>query len=444
MKVQIEKISPFERKIFFEIPSEVVSQEMESTYRALNRNVKLKGFRPGKVPRSILERYYKSQVEEEVVSKLIKDSYGKAVEEHHLFPVVAPTVLDRTFGAGENFKYTVTVEVKPEMAVEGYLGLEVEKETASVSEEEVQARLKGLQDTHAQLNPLETDRPIQEKDFVILDFEGTLSGRPLEGWKVQDHLVEVGSKTLVGDLDMQLIGLSRNEEKDTSITLPETYSKKDLAGKAIDVHLKVKEVKEKILPRLDDEFAKDVGNFNTLADLKARLRQTLEEEKQAQASQAAKGKLLGMLVEKHPFQIPKSMVERQVETLIARTELRLARQGMKLEEANLDRQKLHDSFLPTAEKEVRGSLVLEKIAEIEKLSISEAEVEASLEKTAAQLNQRVDTVKNYYQKQGLLEDLRAQILEEKTLDFLLSKAKIIERPSAPAETPQDARPEETK
>ncbi len=444
MKVQIEKISPFERKIFFEIPSEVVSQEMESTYRALNRNVKLKGFRPGKAPRSILERYYKSQVEEEVVSKLIKDSYGKAVEEHHLFPVVAPTVLDRTFGAGEDFKYTVTVEVKPEVTVEGYLGLEVEKETPSVSEEEVQTRLKGLQDTHAQLKPLEKDRPIQEKDFVILDFEGTLSGRPLEGWKVQDHLVEVGSKTLVGDLDMQLIGFSRSEEKDISITLPETYSKKELAGKAIDVHLKVKEVKEKILPRLDDEFAKDVGNFNTLADLKGRLRQTLEEEKQAMASQAAKGKLLSMLVEKHPFQIPKSMVEHQVETLIARTELRLARQGMKLEEASLDRQKLHDSFMPTAEKEVRGSLILEKIAEIEKLSISEAEVEASLEKTAAQLNQRVDAVKNYYKKQGLLEDLRIQILEEKTLDFLLSKAKIIERPSAPAETPQDARPEETK
>jgi len=303
MKVQIEKISPFERKIFFEIPSHVVSQEMESTYRALNRNVKLKGFRPGKVPRSILERYYKSQVEEEVVSKLIKDSYGKAVEEHHLFPVVAPTVLDRTFGAGEDFKYTVTVEVKPEMAVEGYLGLEVEKETVSVSEEEVQARLKGLQDTHAQLKPLETERPIQEKDFVVLDFEGTLSGRPLEGWKVQDHLVEVGSKTLVGDLDMQLIGLSRNVEKDVSITLPEAYSKKELAGKAIDIHLRVKEVKEKILPRLDDEFAKDVGNFNTLADLQARLRQTLEEEKQAQARQAAKGNLLSMLG-KAPFPDP--------------------------------------------------------------------------------------------------------------------------------------------
>ena len=158
----------------------MVSQEVESAYRALNRNVKIKGFRPGKAPRSILERYYKSQVQEEVVSKLIKDSYGKAVEEHHLSPVVAPTVLDHTFDAGKDFKYAVTVEVKPEVTVEGYSGLEVEKAAVTVSEEDVEARLKDLQETHAQLKPLGTKRPIQAKDFVIIDFEGFHAGRPLE------------------------------------------------------------------------------------------------------------------------------------------------------------------------------------------------------------------------------------------------------------------------
>jgi len=431
MKVQIENTSPYQRKILFEIPSEVVSREMESTYRSLNRNVKLKGFRPGKVPRSILERYYKKQVEEEVFSKLIKDSYGKAVEEHHLAPVDAPTVLDRTFEEGKDFKYTLTVEVKPEVSVEGYLGLEVERAKVSITEEEVEARLRGLQDLHAQLKPLEKNRPIQEKDFVILDFEGSLSAKALEGWTVRDHLVEVGSKTLVGELDLQLISLSQNEEKDISLLLPETYAKKDLAGKEINVHLKVKEIKEKILPPLDDEFARDVGNYSTLADLKAHLRQTIEEQKQAQANQAAKEKLLNTLAEKHPFQVPKSMVERQVQTLIARTEQRLARQGMKLEDAGRDPQKLRESFLPVAEKEVRGSLILEKIARAENLSVSEAELDKKIEQIAAQIDQRAEAVKSYYQKELLLEDLRAQLLEEKTLDFLLSRAKIIEGPGAP-------------
>ena len=444
MKVEIEKTSPIERKILFEIPGDVVSQEVESAYRTLNRNVKLKGFRPGKAPRSILERYYKNQVQEEVVSKLIKDSYGKAVEEYHLAPVVAPTVLDHTFDAGKDFKYSVTVEVKPEVTVEGYSGLEVEKPAVTVSEEEIQARLKELQETHAQLKPLATQRPIQAKDFVIIDFEGFHSGRPLEGWKAQDHLVEAGSKTLVGELDVQLLGLSQNEERNIELTLPETYSKKELAGQKIDIHIKVKEIKEKILPPLDDEFAKDVGKFNTLAELRVRLCQNIEEEKHAQADRVAKEKLLAMLVEKHAFAVPKSMVERHVQNLIARTELRMARQGMKLEEANLDRQKLHDSFLPGAEKDVRGSLILEKIAEMEKLSVSEAEVTGRFEKMAAQLNQRVEALKSYYQKEGLLEEFRAQILEEKTLDFLLSQSKVTEKPGNPAEISPGAHPEEKK
>jgi trigger factor len=444
MKVQIENAGPFEKKIFFEIPGEVVSQEVESTYRALNQNAKLKGFRPGKVPRSILERYYKIQVENEVIAKLIEDSYGKAVEEHHLTPVAAPTILDRTFEAGKDFKYTVTVEVKPEITVEGYLALEVERSPVVVTEEEVEARLNALQDSHAQLKPVETDRPVQVKDLVIVDFTGSLDGKPLEGWKVNDHLVEVGSKSLVGALDEQLVGFPRNQEQEIPITLPENYPRKELAGKEINVRLKVKEIKEKILPALDDEFAKEAGDFQTLLDLRARLRKNLEEQKQAEADQATKEKLLVLLREKHPFAIPKSLIERQVQHIMTRTELQMARQGLKLDSAGIDTQKIRESLTPTAENEVRGSLILEKVAEAEKLSVSEDEVEQRLQRLATQLNQRVEAVKNYYEKKDRLEDLRALMLEEKTLDFLLSKAKIIEGRSTPLEATPGDRPEERK
>ena len=424
MKVQIETISPYEKKIFFEIPHHIVEEEMDSAYRVLNRNAKLKGFRPGKVPRSILSRYYKTQIEEEVTSKLIMDSFKKAVAEHHLLPVAAPTVLDRVLETGKDFTCSLTVEVKPEFAVDRYAELEVEMAAVSVSDEELEGQLKILQDSHAPLKPLESSRPIQEKDFVILDFEGSLSGKPLDGWKVDNHLVEVGSKTLVGDLDAQLIGLATNEEKDVRMSLPENYLKKELAGKEIQVHLKIKEIKEKILPPMDDEWAKDVGDYHSLADLKARLRQNLEEQKKGQARQAAKEKILDLLIERHPFPLPKSMVERQVQNLISRAESRLAQQGMKLGERPVDRQKLLDSFQPIAEREVRSGLILEKIAEAEKFSVQETEVEEKLEQLAAQLKQRVEALKNYYQEKDLGEDLRAQMLEEKTLDFLLSQAKI--------------------
>ena len=444
MKVQIENIGPFEKKIFFEIPGDVVSQQIDSTYQTLSHSVKLKGFRPGKVPRSILERYYKAQVEDEVFSKLISDTFGKAVQENNLSPVSPPTVVERNFEAGKEFKYTVTVEVKPEVSIEGYKGLEILKEKVTVSEEEVEARLKDLKEAHAQMKPLEKIRPIQDKDCVILDFEGNLAGKPLKEWKANDHLVEVGSKALIGELDRKLIGLSVSEENDIPITLPETYPNKELAGKEIKVHVKIKEIKEKILPALDDEFAKDVGNFNTLAELKDRIRKTIEEQKQARSDQAAKAKILDLLMEKHPFEVPKSLVERQVQNMMGRTKHRLSEQGMKLEDTKLDPQKLQESFRPAAEKEIRGSLILEKIAELEKLAVEPAEIDKRLELIAPQLNQRVEAVKKEYEKEGLLESLRAQMLEEKSLDFLLGQAIITETTASPDPIAQEAPTEEKK
>jgi trigger factor len=433
MKVQIENTGPYEKKILFEIPKEVVSQEVESHYKALNRNVKLKGFRPGRVPRSILERYYRAQVETEVTSKLIEDSYEKAVKEYHLSPVASPQVLDRIFEAGQDFKYTVTVEVKPEVTVEGYRGLEVEKPAVGVTEEEVEARLKMVQDSHAQLKPVETDRPLQEKDFAVIDFEGRLDEKPLEGWKAKDHLVEVGSKTMVGGLDQKLVGLPLHQDQELVISLSEDYPRKELAGKEIKVRVRAKEIKEKILPAMDDELAKEAGDFQTLQELKDRLRKSLEEQKQAQAAQTAKERLLDLLREKHPFPVPKSMIDRQVEIILARTESRLAGQGMKFDSANLDPQKLRESLTPLAEKEVRGRLILEKVAELETITVSEAELQQRLEQLAAQMNQRVEAVKSQLQKKDRLEDLRAVIQEEKTLDFLLSQANIVEGKSAPEE-----------
>jgi len=444
MKVQIETISPYEKKIFLEIPSEIVSQEFDSSYRSLNRSVKLKGFRPGKVPRTILSRYYQTQVEKEVASKLISDSFRQAVAEHRLQPVAEPIVLDQALTEGKNFTCTLSLEVKPEVTVGDYLGLEIEVPPVTIAEEEIDLELKKIQEANAQLKPLDSPRVIREKDMVVLDFAGTISGKPLEGWKVNDHLVEAGSKTLIGDLDNYLIGLSPNEEKEVAIVLPANYTRKELAGKEISVHLKVKEVKEKILPSLDDEFAKDVGDYNTLAELKNHLRQKLLERKKAQNDQEAQEKILKVLIAKHPFPVPQTMIEHQVQNLIARAEIRLAREGMKLEEADLDRQKLRDSFRPLAENDVRGSLILEKIALKENLAISEAEQDEKLESLAKQINQRGEVLKGYYQKKNLMEDLRRQMLEEKTLDFLLSQAKIEEGVNAPSATLAEAYPEGKK
>jgi trigger factor len=299
----------------------------------------------------------------------------------------------------------------------------------------VEARLKDLQERHAQLKPISGQRAVQEKDFVVFDFEGTLGGKPLEGWKVNDHLAEAGRKMLIGDLDLHLIGLGPQEEKDVTVTLPENYGRKELAGKQIQVHLKVKEIKEKILPALDDDFAKDVGDHATLAELKARLRQNLEEQRNALADQAAKDRLLSQLIEKTPFDLPKSMIDRQVETLMSRAEWRLANQGVRIDPQDPERQKIRETFQPAAEKEVRSMLILEKIAEMEKITVGDDELGQRVERIARELNQRPEALRSLYQREDRLEDLRAQLREEKTLDFLLNQAKITET-SGPAPEPE--------
>lgn len=424
MQVEIESLNPLEKKISIKIPAEVVSRELEETYRSLNQKIKLKGFRPGKIPQSILSRLYKTQVEEEVAAKLIEDSLAEAVKEYQITPVSEPNLLNKAFTTEKEFAYSVSLEVKPEIIVQDYLGLEVETSVVSVTEEEIQGELKKLQEAHAQLKPLENLRPVQEKDIVLIDFEGSFEGRPIEGWKVVNHLVEAGSRTLIGDLDEKLIGLQVNEEKDIVLTLPSDYLRSELAGKEISVHLRVKEIKEKILPNLDDEFAKDLGDYQQLQDLKEHLTRLIEERKKNQARQITKEKILQTLLEKHSFSVPKSMIEKGVQNLLSRAELQFAKEGRKIESNSPEWGKLRESFLPLAEKEVRSSLILEKIAEKEKISVQDAEVNEHLERLAKRLNQRVEAVRNLYQQRNLLAELRHQILEEKTIDFLIEKGKI--------------------
>lgn len=436
MQVEIENLNPLEKKISVKIPADVVTREIEATYRSLNQKIKLKGFRPGKIPQSILARLYKTQVEEEVATKLINDSLAEAVKEHNLAPVSEPNVLNHAFTTENDFTYAVSFEVKPELSVQDYLGVEIEVPEVVVTEEEIDAELEKLQENHAQLKPLEDLRPVRAKDMVLVDFEGTLAGQPIEGWKVVNHLVEAGSGTLIGDLDKSLIGMQIGEEKDINFTLPVDYLRKELAGKEITVHLKVKEIKEKILPQVDDEFAKDLGEYQTVKDLKEHLHRLIEERKKEETRQIKKEKILEKLVANHSFSVPKTMIERQVQSFLARAELQLAKQGKRIESALPEGEKLQETFRPLAEKEVRGSLILEKIAEIEKISVSEAELDAYLEKLAKRLNRRVEAVKSLYQQRNLMDELRQQVLEEKTLDFLIEKAKIKISPhikSVPAE-----------
>ena len=280
MKVSVEEISSIKKKISVEIPEDRIQQEVESFYKQLGREAKIKGFRPGKVPRNILERYFKDYVKSEVIQKLMQESYPQALSEAGLLPVSQPVIDPGEFEEGKPFQYSAVVEVKPEIQLGEYTGLKIEGKKEEVKEEEIEARLKGLQNLHANLKLIPEIRPVRTGDFVTLDYEASLGGSPLEGGKAVDLAVEVGSGQFIPAFEEKLIGLLPEEEREVEVLFPEDYGYQKWAGKTISFHVKIKEIKEKILPALDDEFAKDLGDYSSFEELRAKLTKDIEKEKE--------------------------------------------------------------------------------------------------------------------------------------------------------------------
>jgi trigger factor len=424
MKVNIEDISGVKKKVNVEIPEDQVTQQINAIYEDLKKTAKIKGFRPGKVPRQILERYFKDYVKGEALQKLIQETYPKVFEDSNLHPVSAPAIDPQELEIGKPFQYSATIDTKPDFKMEGYLGLNVEGKREDVKDEEVEERLKGLQNLYANLKAIPEPRPIQNGDFVILDYEATMDGKPLEEGKATDYTVEVGSGRFIQAFEEKLVGVKAEEEKEIEVSFPEDYGYKKWAGKSVTFHAKVKEIKEKILPPLDDEFAKDLGSYASLDELKARLRQDLEKEKNLALDHQLKDKLVDQLIQAHPFELPESLVEEQVKSLVSDTKMRLASQGMAFESLGVSEDKLKEDYLETARKQVRTFLILEKISEQEGITVTDAEVEERLKEISEKTHQKLDAVKRYYEKNGLIPEVKAGIMSNKTLNLLVEKAQV--------------------
>lgn len=424
MNITVEEISSIKKKVHVEIPNDRVTKEIESFYRDVGRQAKIKGFRPGKIPRDILERYFKDYVKSEVIQKLVQETYPAALSEKGLQPVSPPVIDPGELESGKLFQYSATVEVKPELNLEGYTGLTIEGKKESAKEEEVEERLKGLQNLHAQLRAVPEPRAVQSGDHVIFDYDARMDNRPLEEGKGVDFTVEVGSGRFIPELEEKMIGLKPDEGKEIEVPFPEDYGYKKWAGKTVSFLIKVKEIKEKVLPPLDDEFAKDLGDYASLEDLKAKLKEEIEKEKAAMLDRHLKDQMIDQLIQANAFDIPESMVAEQTKALVSDTKLRLASQGIALKNLNIPEEKLQEDYREVAEKQVRTYLILEKIAAQEGISVTDEDVDERLQSVSERTHQKFDVVKRYYEKNGLIPDLKTGILTDKTLDFLLSKANI--------------------
>jgi len=422
MKSVVEDISAVKKKLNIEVASEAVSKEMDKALADVAKKAKIPGFRPGKAPKNIVEKHYGEDVRSEVMQRLVTESYLQALEEHKLHPVDVPAIDNvSTLAKGSPLSFTATVEVRPKIDLGTYDGIEVKDQDISVSDGELNETVDRLREMYAQLEVVE-GRPLEKKDTAVIDFEGFMDNKSIEGAKASDHMLDLGSNSLIPGFEEQLVGMNKGDTREIKVTFPADYNNKDLAGKDAKFTVTLKEIKKKILPELNDEFAKDIGQDKTVAELKEGIKKDIEIRKRNELASAQRESLLSTLVDAHSFEVPAGMVERELLSMARSHATRLARRGMDMK--GFDIAKFRDENLVLAEKRVKGLLLLDVIAEKENIDVNEQEIGSAIAMMAKSSGQTADAVRKYYESQeGGIDNLRASLIQEKTLSLLLSRSK---------------------
>jgi trigger factor len=422
MKVDVENISPVKKKLNIEIAPDSVLKEMDKAISDVAKKAKIPGFRPGKAPKAIVEKHYGEEVRSEVMNRLISDSYLKALQEHSLSPVDVPEIDNvSSLAKGSPLTFTATVEVRPNIVLGIYDGIEVKEKDITVSDEEVNQTIDRLREMYAQLEVVE-GRPLEKNDTAIIDFEGHREGKLIDGAKASDYMLALGTNALIPGFEDQLTGMNRSETREIKVTFPADYNKKDLAGKDAAFKVTLKEIKKKVLPELNDEFAKDIGGNKSVAELREGIKKDLEARKRDELASAQREELLSKLVDAHSFDVPPGMVERELQAMARQQATRMARQGRDVK--SFDIANFREENRALAEKRVRGLLILDSIAEKEKVEVAEQEISSALAMMARTSGQPVEAIKKYYASlDGGLDNLRSSLIQEKTLGLLLSRAK---------------------
>jgi trigger factor len=422
--IKVEEISAVKKKISVEIPWDEVRKELDNAYRTVGKKARIKGFRPGKTPRHILETYYREDAEGEAVSNLVQRSFEEAMQANNLLPVARPQIEQNGIQSEKTFTYSATVEVEPVIVPQGYDSLELEKEASPLTDKDVDARLEELRNMYSSLKDVEGDRAVQNGDFLLIDFEGKLGGEARKELTEKGFRLEVGSKRLVPGFEDALVGLKQGESKEFTVTFPDDYHVKEFASKDITFSITVQDVKVKVLPELDENFVKIFNKYDNLEALKADLRKSLEEENAARAKSNLQKAIQDKLLEQNPFEVPEAFVERQIFSMMVEYQRRMVMNGMDADSAAKVAANLHDQFRDEATRIVRSGLLLNKIAEKETLSVDDGEIDDRIREAASRYGRDFESMKASYEKDNLIERLRDQILEEKTLDFIESRANI--------------------
>ncbi|BCS53284.1 trigger factor [Geobacter sp. SVR] len=432
MQVTVEALNPVTKKVSIEIPSDQVDAEIEKVYSRIQKQARIQGFRQGKAPMHLVKRTYSDSMRDEVMRRFYDQTLFKALDEHKIEPVEAPTIESEILEQGTSFKYSALVEVMPEIELRDYSGLAVTKEKYVQKPESIEGELKRMQENMAQLVPVDDDAAVENGHKVTLDYTFSVDGFPEETSNAEDAEVEVGENKLVPGFEEQLIGLKRGETREITITLPEGYRTPEAAGKPGVFQVTIKEIKRKELPELDDEFAQQFGENESMEQLRAKLAEYHEKHELERIENDLKENVIQALIEKNPLEVPKSMVKRQLDHMLENFRNRLKGQGMSLEMMGLDEEGFRQRFRDSAENKVKGGLLLMALVEKENISANDEDFEQRYEQIAAGNPDMLNRVKEYYHSNKNAKNaLVAEIKEDKAIRFLLDSAVITE--TEPAE-----------
>lgn len=428
MVAKWEKLEGNQGVLTVEVEADQVDKALDQAFKKVVQKVHVPGFRKGKIPRKMFEaRFGVESLYQDALDILLPAAYGQAVRETGIQPVDRPEVNVEQMGKGQNLVFKATVVVKPEVKLGQYKGLEIESKDFSVTEADVNEELKRMQDRHAELVVVE-DGKVENGDIVLIDFEGFQDGVAFEGGKAENYSLEIGSGTFIAGFEEQLVGMAKGEEKEITVTFPEEYHSPNLAGKEAKFQVKVNEIKRKNLPALDDEFAKDVSEFDTLEELKADLSKKLEERKTREKDQYIREELVKKATENAEIDLPDVMVEQELDQMVSEFAQRLQFQGMDIELyyqfSGMDESMLRDQFRADATMRVRSALTLEAIGKAENISVSEEDANEELNKLASMYNRPADELKKIFAAQDGLAGLYRDIQIRKTVDFLVAESKV--------------------
>ena len=431
MNVSVVDLSANQKKLQVQIPALKVQEELDEKYRGLAKSIRIKGFRPGKVPRNIIKSYYGKTVESELSSQFIQETFQDALREANVKPLVEADVSEVRFEDNGAFTYIALVDVSPPFELEEYKGLALHRPSVEIDETQVETELERLRQQHAQLRSVDADRPVTDGDVVLVDLLPTVDGTVFEKGKANDYMAEIGKQTIHPEFDQHLIGHHSGESVAFELDYPEDGPTREVAGKRVHFDVTIREIKEKLIPELDDEFAKEVGQFETLDGLKQTVREQLQKRESDRASADVRQQIIDQLLARVDLELSSRVIEREIDRLLGLLHYQFESQGLKVDPGKFNTPEIRAEYRPQAEKNVRWRLIYEYLAKREELDLSEQELEEVFQDVARMARVDVENIKRDYADAAIVQQAKDGKLQDKVLKMLEEAA--VPTEFAPAE-----------